>query len=202
MFWKMWEPEGGGQETRPQYSLCWQPLTSKAKLGQPVLNDHTGTSLPTQQPEKWTSTLCKDSGKYSLSFPQLPPLQLWYTVPKNVSTPNQRERHQSRRLWGGWRGGCSQWWQWRMARAQKLHCVSPRSPANAMRVCDWETGSQEPEQHLLSPWKSALSAPGSMRPLAWVQAENPPTNSATFLCAIRTAKLLQIALMPSKCHTD
>lgn len=31
-------------------------------------------------------------------------------------------------------------------------CLSlPPSPAKAKRVCDWETGSQEPKQHLLSP---------------------------------------------------
>lgn len=38
-------------------------------------------------------------------------------------------------------------------------CLSlPSSPANCEWMCGWETGSQEPKQHLLSPWKSALSA--------------------------------------------
>lgn len=78
-----------------------------------------------------------------------------------------------------------QWWQWRMAGAQKLHCVSPRSPANAMWVCDWETGSQEPEQHLLSPWKSALSAPVACVPSPEYRLKNPH-------------KLWDLTL----CHTD
>lgn len=84
-------------------------------------------------------------------------------------------------------------------------CLSPlRSPANAEWVCDWGTSSQEPKQHLLSPWKSALSAP-----VACVSSREGKSTQSTGwplkhreLTLCHKESLLLITLMSSKSHTD
>lgn len=158
----------------------------QVKSGQLMLNDHTGTRLfiwTTQKQsghQQWANAV----ENFLLCPAQLPPLWLWSTVPKNVSTPNRMGRHQSteeQSTAGGRKGVCMHptaavpmvplrdLGQTKAPLWASLSLYLPPSPAPAMWVPDWETGSQEPKQHLLSPWKSALSfcPPGSMCLVAW-----------------------------------
>lgn len=127
----------------------------------------------------------KCSGKYSCSPPQLPPLWLWYMVPKNVST-KQREMQQSREEDGkeGTTNGRSShggtegsWGQ------QKLHCV-PVSPSISCwsHVSVW-LGDRFPGAQTTPPLTLKICPFSPPRPvcmclLAWGKASehrlNPP----------------------------
>lgn len=139
---------GGGQGTRAQYALCGLDLTLQGADNLWPLGQTWSTTVKWPHKNKpatdnlaaweitWTSTVGKYSGKYFPSPPQLQPLQLWYMVPKNVSTPNRRERHRSRKQWNEdgkedtANGGSSHGGSEGSPGQQKLHCV-PVSPSTS-----------------------------------------------------------------------
>lgn len=85
----------------------------QVKSGQLMLNDHTGTRLfiRTAQKQSGHQQWANAVENFLLCPSRLPPLWLWSTVPKNVSTPNRMERHQSTEehsTAGGRKGVCMQ----------------------------------------------------------------------------------------------
>ncbi len=165
----------------------------------------------------WTSTVGKYSGKYFPSPPHLPPLQLWYMVPKNVSTPNRRERHRSgKQRGGGWKGGCNQWWQfpwrqWGIARATKAPLCACLSLDLLLTPCEYVTWGQvprspnntssHPENLPFQPLVPRISSREERRQsTGW----KPHKHCDLTLCHKEGKQgfLLQIALMSSKSHTD
>lgn len=152
--------------------------------------------------------------KHSLSPPHLLPLQLWYRVPKNVSTPNRREKQQSRKLWeedekeGATSGGSSHGGSEGSPGQQKLHCV-PVSPLHLLLTpCECATGRQVPRSPNNTsshpenlPFQPQQHVSPRVRKDLRVQAETP-INTGTLLCATRTARLLQSVPAPSRSHRD
>lgn len=154
----------------------------EVKSGQLLPNDHTGTSFSSGQPKSKVSINCwqwktffvaplnSHLSDYDPLWPKLFPLLIgWKGTRAEQSTPGERK------------GVCMQptaavpmvplqdLGQTKAPLWASLSLYLHASPARATWGSDWEAGSQESKQHLLSPWKSALSfcPPGSMCLVVW-----------------------------------